>query len=82
MCILTFDFFVEEQHQQLLRQQQLQRQQEQRVTAQQISPSTQHRSTAGFTGGQQHQQVSPNQQERQRRDEQGFFSFTISIFFY
>jgi len=77
-----------EQHQQLLRQQQLQRQQEQnsfyeqqRVSAQQISPSTQHRSTAGFPQGQQNQHVSPNQQgrgrsdsERQRQDEQDFYA--------
>jgi hypothetical protein len=65
----------------LLRQQQLQRQHEQnshyeqqhRVTAQQISPSTQHRSTAGFPGGQQYQQGrGRSESERQRQDEQGF----------
>ncbi len=86
----------------MLRQQQLQRQQEQnssyeqqqRVTTQQISPSAQHRSTAGFGGGQPYQQVSPNQQgrsraeleQRQRQDEQGFLleifqkTFLIDLF--
>ena len=76
----------EEQHQQLLRQQQLQRQQEQksyyeqqqRVTAQQISPSAQHRSTAGFSGGQPNQQArTRSESERQRQDEQGYLSSNV-----
>jgi hypothetical protein len=72
----------------LLRQQQLQRQQEQnshyeqqhRVTVQQVSPSStyqqeQHRSTAGFGGGQQPSQGrARSASERQRQDEQGFLS--------